>query len=234
MTPDKLVDPAELGKPAATVHGPDADRMRPYVPRTFQLHLVDDPTSRWWTADGTAAFVDISGFTQLSEQLARKGREGAEQITDAIERQFRIDPDRSPTRTAVACSSSAATRCSSGSTVQDHAERACRVDGAHAPRAARQWAYRAARAQVTLSISQGVHSGLVPFFRGRHLSRRVAAGRSGVDAPRRHGTRRPTRAKSSSAPRRPRCWRAGCVGDAKGPGLLLQREPPGMRQDAGR
>ena len=37
---------------------------------------------------GTAAFVDISGFTKLSEQLARKGREGAEQITEVIGRSF--------------------------------------------------------------------------------------------------------------------------------------------------
>ena len=34
--------------------------------------------------DGTALFADVSGFTELSEQLARKGREGAEQITDTI------------------------------------------------------------------------------------------------------------------------------------------------------
>src|SRR5205807_10544609 len=61
-----------------------AERVRPYVPRTVQQHLVDDPDGRCWTDDGTAVFVDISGFTQLSEQLARKGREGAEQITDAV------------------------------------------------------------------------------------------------------------------------------------------------------
>ena len=41
-------------------------------------------TARSGRADGTAAFVDISGFTKLSERLARKGREGAEQITEAI------------------------------------------------------------------------------------------------------------------------------------------------------
>ena len=38
--------------------------------------------------DGTAVFVDISGFTKLSERLARKGREGAEQITEAIGSSF--------------------------------------------------------------------------------------------------------------------------------------------------
>src|SRR5215831_487095 len=60
------------------------ERLQPYVPRALQQHLIDDPDGRNWTAQGSAAFVDVSGFTQLSEQLARKGREGAEQITDAI------------------------------------------------------------------------------------------------------------------------------------------------------
>jgi class 3 adenylate cyclase len=84
MTIPKPDDAAELCESIVPGHEPDAERVRPYVPRTFQQHLVDDPTGRWWTAEGTAAFVDISGFTQLSEQLARKGREGAEQITDTI------------------------------------------------------------------------------------------------------------------------------------------------------
>src|SRR6266536_4933233 len=73
---------------AADAPRADAERVRPYVPRTFQQHLVDAPESRSWVAEGTAVFVDISGFTQLSEQLARKGREGAEQITDVIGNSF--------------------------------------------------------------------------------------------------------------------------------------------------
>jgi hypothetical protein len=67
---------------------PDANRAIPYVARILQQHLVDDPNDRAWTGFGTAAFVDISGFTKLSERLARKGREGAEQITEAIEKSF--------------------------------------------------------------------------------------------------------------------------------------------------
>src|SRR5215467_4645539 len=59
-----------------------------YVPRILQQHLVDNPDSRCWIAEGSAALVDISGFTKLSERLARKGREGAEQITEAIGTSF--------------------------------------------------------------------------------------------------------------------------------------------------
>ena len=62
----------------------DAERAGLYVPRILQQHLFDDPSSRHWIAEGGAALVDISGFTKLSERLARKGREGAEQIAEAI------------------------------------------------------------------------------------------------------------------------------------------------------
>src|SRR6516162_3818545 len=61
-----------------------ADRTSPYVPWILQRQLERDPEGRYWTADGTAVFVDISGFTKLSESLARKGREGAEHIAEAI------------------------------------------------------------------------------------------------------------------------------------------------------
>jgi hypothetical protein len=69
---------------------PGAERASPYVARILQQHLVDDPASRCWTSDGTAAVVDISGFTNLSESLARKGREGAEQITELIGHIFEL------------------------------------------------------------------------------------------------------------------------------------------------
>ncbi len=55
-----------------------------YVARVLQQHLVEDANRRFWTSHGSAVFIDISGFTKLSERLARKGREGAEQISHAI------------------------------------------------------------------------------------------------------------------------------------------------------
>jgi class 3 adenylate cyclase/tetratricopeptide (TPR) repeat protein len=41
----------------------------------------DDATR---TIDGSLLFVDISGFTKMSERLARHGKVGAEEVTDAI------------------------------------------------------------------------------------------------------------------------------------------------------
>jgi class 3 adenylate cyclase/tetratricopeptide (TPR) repeat protein len=40
--------------------------------------------------DGTVVFIDLSGFTRLSERLARKGREGAEHLTDTINSCFTV------------------------------------------------------------------------------------------------------------------------------------------------
>ncbi|HEX5950265.1 MAG TPA: adenylate/guanylate cyclase domain-containing protein, partial [Actinomycetota bacterium] len=61
---------------------------RPYVPRLLLQRLAVAPEERWWSVDGSVVFVDISGFTKLSERLAKHGREGAEQVTDAIEACF--------------------------------------------------------------------------------------------------------------------------------------------------
>ena len=60
-------------------------RARPYVPRTMLDHLAHEPEQRVQCVHGTCVFVDVSGFTTLSERLARRGgREGAEHLADAI------------------------------------------------------------------------------------------------------------------------------------------------------
>ena len=60
----------------------------------LQHRLADGNATSWWTVDGTALLVDIAGFTALCEELARKGREGAEQITEIIGDSFDDDPAR--------------------------------------------------------------------------------------------------------------------------------------------
>jgi class 3 adenylate cyclase/tetratricopeptide (TPR) repeat protein len=61
----------------------------PYVPRALLHHLSREPERKVRAVDGTCVFVDVSGFTKLSERLARRGgREGAEQLADAIGRCF--------------------------------------------------------------------------------------------------------------------------------------------------
>lgn len=57
-----------------------------YVPRLLLARPTDAP--RHWSEDGTLVFADISGFTRLSEQLARRGREGAEDLISTLVRIF--------------------------------------------------------------------------------------------------------------------------------------------------
>ena len=60
------------------------DAVEPFLSRVLLQRLDRRTIPDHWQADGTTVFVDISGFTKLSERLARRGREGAEDITEAI------------------------------------------------------------------------------------------------------------------------------------------------------
>ena len=65
-----------------------------YLPRHLvrtELHHLDRPTAPIGGEflRGALAFADISGFTALSEKLSVLGREGAEQVTDIVNRYFR-------------------------------------------------------------------------------------------------------------------------------------------------
>ncbi|HLW16911.1 MAG TPA: adenylate/guanylate cyclase domain-containing protein [Actinomycetota bacterium] len=63
--------------------------LSPYLPRLALQWLAEQPELPFLEIDGTVAFVDISGFTKLSERLARLGKVGAEELTDAIGGCFR-------------------------------------------------------------------------------------------------------------------------------------------------
>ena len=59
-----------------------------FVPRLTLEWLRDSPERRWLELEGSLVFVDISGFTAMSERLASLGRAGAEEVTDVIDRVF--------------------------------------------------------------------------------------------------------------------------------------------------
>ena len=65
-----------------------ASSLLPYVPRLVVEWLHDHDSSRHRRLTGTLAFVDISGFTALTERLARKGHVGAEEMSDALNATF--------------------------------------------------------------------------------------------------------------------------------------------------
>jgi class 3 adenylate cyclase/tetratricopeptide (TPR) repeat protein len=155
--------PDKTSTPAANAAAASPERLQPYVPRALQQHLIDDPSGRSWTAEGSAAFVDVSGFTQLSEQLARKGREGAEQITDAIGGSFE-------SILSVAYENGASLLKFGGDALllwfdgENHATRASRAAVLMREKLAQVGRIELPDAKVTLQMSQGVHSGEFHFF----------------------------------------------------------------------
>ena len=60
----------------------------PYVPRLLVEWLRDDAERTRMTVEGTLAFVDISGFTAMSERLSSRGKAGAEEVTEVMNATF--------------------------------------------------------------------------------------------------------------------------------------------------
>jgi class 3 adenylate cyclase/tetratricopeptide (TPR) repeat protein len=59
-----------------------------YAPRISAEWDLDTPGAHVRMTDASLVFVDISGFTNLSERLARRGRIGAEELTEVLNRVF--------------------------------------------------------------------------------------------------------------------------------------------------
>lgn len=72
------------GRAAAGTRSARDDRLRPYVARLAHRWLADTPEQRTRLVDGTLAFVDVSGFTALTERLAARGKAGAEEVSDIV------------------------------------------------------------------------------------------------------------------------------------------------------
>jgi class 3 adenylate cyclase/tetratricopeptide (TPR) repeat protein len=58
--------------------------LAPYLPRITLSWLAESPGAAHRRADGTMVFVDVSGFTGLTERLAARGKAGVEELTDLI------------------------------------------------------------------------------------------------------------------------------------------------------
>lgn len=66
----------------------DAAVFTPYVPRLLIDWQREEPREPHREIPGTLVFVDISGFTKMSERLARKGKVGSEEVTEVINSTF--------------------------------------------------------------------------------------------------------------------------------------------------
>ncbi len=198
---------------------------RPYVPRLLLQRLAAAPDERWWAVDGSVVFVDISGFTKLSERLAKRGKEGAEQVTEAIEACF-------TSLLAVAYGDGGGLIKFGGDALlllfdgPDHAERAAR-SAIRMRRTLREVGrIDLPGAKLRLRMSVGVHSGTFDFFLvGDSHRELLAVGPA--------WTRTVEMEHEADAgeillsPETATALPSRCVGRAKGAGLLLMREPPG-------
>ena len=182
-------------EPAAPGPQPGAARANLYVARMLQQHLVDDPSAKSWAGDGSAVLVDISGFTKLSEALARKGREGAEQITELIGHIFEL-------MLAVAYDSGGSLLKFGGDSLllwfegEGHAPRACRSTLLMRDILRDVGAVELPGVSATLRMSQGVHSGRFHFFRGGQRASGASSGRPGMEPAGRDAARRGARSDS--------------------------------------
>ena len=137
--------------------------LTPFVPRVVVDWLRTDPTALWRELEGTLAFVDISGFTALNERLAQKGKLGAEEVTEVMNRTFERLLD-------VAYAFGGGLLKFGGDalllffTGDDHAARAC--DAAYGMRTALEelGEPQTSVGPVTLKMHVGIHADTFDFF----------------------------------------------------------------------
>ena len=73
---------------SAADEAPEAQRLLPYVPALLRGWSPTGEDDRHMRVAGTLAFVDISGFTRLTARLAKKGKVGAEEMSDLLSATF--------------------------------------------------------------------------------------------------------------------------------------------------
>jgi class 3 adenylate cyclase/tetratricopeptide (TPR) repeat protein len=141
---------------------PRAD-LTAYVPRIVVEWALSEPDALHRRLDGTMAFVDVSGFTAMSERLSAKGKAGAEEVTDVMNRTFAQLLDVAYARGGglLKFGGDALLLFFSG---EEHAACAARAayDMRNTLREIGQ--LRTSTGQVTLRMHVGVHSGEFDFF----------------------------------------------------------------------
>ncbi len=164
LTGPALVRPAPLQRRQGLAVVRDANAaLEPYVPRLVVDWLRDTPDAMVREVEGSLAFVDISGFTTLTERLARRGKVGAEEMSDLLNATF-------AQLLVVAYLDGAGLVKWGGDAVlllfqgPDHAARACRAAYRMRMRMRRIGQLDTSAGHVVLRMSVGIHSGTFQFF----------------------------------------------------------------------
>ncbi len=197
--------------------------LAPYFPRLVIEWITTAPDELHGERVGTVAFVDISGFTKLSEKLARHGKVGAEELTTAIDTCFvtLLDLAVAYGGRLLKFGGDALMLFFSG---EAHEARACRaaIDMRRALRVVGRLTVLGHR--VGLRMSVGVHSGLFHFFLvGASHREFIVAGPGASTVVTMEGTA--DAGEIVLSPQTAAALSPAVVGDAKGPGFLLRRAP---------
>jgi len=204
--------------------------LRPYVPRLL-IHWLDEaPGTTLREIDGSVVFVDISGFTKMSERLARRGRVGAEEVTDVLAAVF-------SRLLAVAYGNGGGLVKFGGDallllfTGDDHPGNAARA-AVGMRRALRGiGSIETSAGKITLRMSVGIHSGTFQFFLvGESHKELILTGPAASLIVLMESTA--TAGEILVSQDTARALPAKTVGQPKGEGFLLRREPAGLPLDA--
>jgi class 3 adenylate cyclase/tetratricopeptide (TPR) repeat protein len=194
-----------------------------FVPRLTLEWLHDSRDERLQAVEGTLAFVDISGFTAMSERLARLGKEGAEEVTDVMNATFAalLEIAYSYGGGLLKFGGDALLLLYSG---EGHSARATRAAYGMRRRLKAIGRPRTSAGVVQLRMHVGIHSGLFHFFLvGDSHRELLVAGPS--------ATRTVEMEAASEAgdillsPEAAGELAPATIGEPKGPGLLLEAEP---------
>jgi class 3 adenylate cyclase/tetratricopeptide (TPR) repeat protein len=202
---------------------PATDVLQPYVARLVRFWDQEAPGRLHRPFDGTMALVDISGFTRVSERLARHGHVGAEEVTEVIDGTFgRLLP---------AAYAFGANLLKFGGDAQllwftgeDHHLRAAAA--AHAMRAElrRIEGFATNAGNVAFRMSVGVHSGTFDFFLvGSSHRELIVAGPAATRTV--HMEAAASAAQILLSPETARLLPRSSIGARSGPGVLLRRAP---------
>ncbi|HEY5385165.1 MAG TPA: adenylate/guanylate cyclase domain-containing protein [Acidimicrobiales bacterium] len=213
-----MTDPSPTAVPTDVGHP-----LAPYFPRLAIEWLRSTPELAHQELEGTIAFVDISGFTKLSERLARLGKSGAEELTATIDTCFvaLLDLAVANGGRLLKFGGDALLVYFSG---EAHQARAC-LAAMEMRRALRVVGRLTVLGQrISLRMSVGVHSGLFNFFLvGESHREFVVTGPSASTVVEMEGTADAGEIVVSAATAA--ALRPSLVGPAKGPGFLLRRPP---------
>ena len=149
--------------------------LRPYVPRITVDWLRTTPTARHREVAGTMVFVDISGFTALSERLARKGKVGAELMRDTLDGVFTalLDEAYDWGASLLKWGGDALLLLFDG---PDHERRACRAAWEMQGQIARVGRLHVSGGTIILRMSVGIATGSFHFFMTGSVHRELLVG----------------------------------------------------------